>query len=743
MSSTTDPPPRQHAQDTLQHFQPLSPTGQPDSTSQRLQHISTPNGSSASFGYIVAKQWRADIANHRNTWAVVGTPLEAELLHKDIVTGAPADTPGITSESMVISGHAGDRVGLSRSGDLVIMPFSHLKEFLFRGLFAGPALSSWVDRLGGPTIVMNFNWGNTTFDMALSCSLVAKYIRVNINETSNVIMACTVSDNTTTYFGEMPEHMTIQRVMTPFDAHHVSLQFTDIHGAIPAQPGTEDQSEERRGRLLLIMDTEDRQHLPNDLRPRSLDSTELTSIWATEHIAVDQGMSYVGCVGNLSDVLICPYTSGWRVSEGQPVFCGYPHRIARSQAEVHYRSRYIHETFLNPRHFVMQAEEDFNTLLPALCETSPAHTVDLTAVLICCKLLWPRTAMAEVPVCMPQDTQLLAEHLDSLVMKGILEATHDDITPSTESELSILDTKTSLTIVGRTTALSLVESFQSPHSAHLLAQLLDPNGPDSALSPTSEAVVNAILSLIAVTETYNGATFLNEIICLGDLNKGPEAWYNAELHGVGAGEAWRGPIWLALAIWQRLRSDSAWRDSEDSYDGEDAGNHYLALNQGKITVHIPSTFDWDRAFESAVDAAKTRGINPPDLADEARLTAEEMLAVEKALVRAYLDKLICVTEAGFWSFGADHLLSGREISRPTGSQMTQVWWRECQARDHPSVQTPAGLSVFCIYTYMTYEYDMYEEDVEPIPADVTYVSRRAVQLVLEEVGMSELMPKHL
>lgn len=452
-------------------------------------------------------------------------------------------------------------------------------------------------------------------------------------------------------------------------------------------------------------------------------------------------MSYVGCVGNLSDVLVYPWTSGWEMREGQPVFCGYPHGVGRTQEEVRYRSRHIHDTFPNPRSFVILEEEKF-TELPALSERIPAHTVDLAAMLVCSKLLWPRTTIYEVPASMPQNRELLMDQLNILVMKGILEVTPDDSTLPAESEQSILTMKTSLSTMGRTTARFLVQSFVSPHSAHLLGQLLDPDMPDSALSPTSEAVVNAILSLIAVTETCDGVSSLNKAIDLWDLGRGPKAWYSEELRGIGAGQAWRGPIWLALAIWQRLRSDPTWRDEEDLYDDGNDNDHYLTLNKGQIAVHLPSTFDWDRAFQSAVDAAKTHGLNPPELSDTAHLTDEEMLAVEKALIRAYLDKLICVRDAAYWSFEAHNVLSGRNIERPSGSQATQVWWLECQRQDYPLDEFPIGQTVFAIYTHMTEGEEMMGH-VGAIPADVTYVSGRAVQLVLDEVGMSELITEYL
>lgn len=735
MSSEVNPPPGQHNANTLSNFQPLAPTLSP---SRRLQHISTPNGSSASFAHVVAKQWRADVASNRITWAVVGTDVEAIFLYRDLVINAMADIPesSINRQSVILLERAEDCATLRQPGQLVVMPYSHLRELLFLGLFVGIPLVSWVGTLGGPTIVMDFNWGKVTFDMAFSCSLIAKYVNASSNERTNVFMACTVSDNTTTYFGEVNQHIKVQQVMTPFDAHDVKLRFHQENKPLLATIlGTVDEPRKREGRFILAMDGDES---PENIMPQSLSSLDFTSTGELEFLLLDPGMSYVGCIGNLRGVIIRPYTSvGWTMCDGQPARC-YPYRIARSQAEIHFYTRYMHE-FVEPEAVIMQNEEQFNTL-PAVCD-SPAHTVDLAALLICCKLLWPRTAIAKVPVYLPRDKQGLLNQVQILGMKGILATSSGKSTPLDQPELSMLDTKTVLTTTGKIAATLSASTMNRPHSAHLLAQLLDPDGPDAALSPTSEAVVSAIVSLAAVTESVSGATIINEAITLQKDEKGDDEWYNTELYGVGAGEAWRGPIWLALAIWQRLRTDHTWRAPFDNYD-EVVHDLRLFLNNGELLVNLSLSYYWDTVYLTAVEAAHARGLDWSNLSDTARLTDEEMLAVEKALVRAYLEKIAYVTDTGDGFAEATHLLTGREMRRPFDSQARQIWWSECQMRTALMSRDGSSTYVFFIYTHMRYGKDEAFGDVAPIPLDNTYVSAMAVESVLAEAGKLELMPGH-
>lgn len=728
----------QHTHTTLEHFRPLAPTM---SASHRLQHISTPNGSSASFAHVVANQWRLDVASNRKTWAVVGTDVEAGFLYRDLVANAAADTSesSINRDSVILSTRAGDCATYRRPGQLVLIRFSHLRELLFLGFFVNQPLLSWIGNLGGPTVVMDFNWGKVTFDMAFSCSIIAKYVKTSINKRTNVFMACTVSNNTRTYFGDVNQHIQVQRVMTPFDAHAVKLRFFENKSpreSLAKSPGTGNGHIESRRRVLLVMDGYE---LPDDIMPQSLDNLDLVSNGELEFPLLDVGMSYVGDISNLRGVIIWPYTSaGWEMCEGQPTRCSDLHRMARSQAEVYYYSRYMHDT-VDAEAAIMQTEEEFNINLPAICYTPPAHTVDLNALLICCKLVWPSTAIDKLPVYLSKDKQTLASQVQILVMKGILETSLGKSGPLDHSELSILDRKTALTNTGKTTAALSVSTIESPHSAHLLAQLLDPISPDSALSQRSEGVVNAILSLAVVTESLDGVTRINEVVALQKDLRGDDEWYNTELDGVGAWEVWRGPIWLALAIWQKLRVNYLWRVPFADYD-EEVHDHCLTLNNGELHVYPYRTYEWDTAFETIVDAAHARGLDMPDLSDTARLTAEEMFAVEKALVRAYLDKLIYLTDPGDGLIDAFHLLTGRNISRPFASQEIQIQWSECQRRTTLMSRDGSSANVFFIYTHMRYGMDETLGEVAPIPLDMTYVSYTAVEIVLEEAGKLELMP---
>ena len=134
--------------------------------------------------------------------------------------------------------------------------------------------------------------------------------------------------------------------------------------------------------------------------------------------------------------------------------------------------------------------------------------------------------------------------------------------------------------------------------------------PDPALSRTSEAVVNAILSLAVVTESLNGATRINEVIALQKDISGDDEWYNTELYGVAAGEVWRGPIWLAVAIWQKLRDNYLWRVPFDDYD-EESQDDRLELNNGELLVYPYRSYEWDTAFEIIVDRARSSRSRPP------------------------------------------------------------------------------------------------------------------------------------
>lgn len=76
------------------------------------------------------------------------------------------------------------------------MAVETLVSFLVKRTKAG---WQWDPMFGSPTIVMDFDWGNTTSDMAFSCLGVAKLIDKNLGA---AIMACTISSDDRKPFGD-------------------------------------------------------------------------------------------------------------------------------------------------------------------------------------------------------------------------------------------------------------------------------------------------------------------------------------------------------------------------------------------------------------------------------------------------------------------------------------------------------------------------------------------------------------
>lgn len=176
----------------IENFEPLKPevmettTAAANTASQRLQRIHITTGCMGAFGYVVAKQWRADSAVDRETWAVVNTELECDVLSQGLISGDASDVPGLAIDSKRIDmiNEAKDCENAGQ-GQLRIMRFSTLWEFLRRCYLQR---WRWELKFGSPTIVMNFGWGNTDSDMALSCLGVTKLIEQN-SGMSHVILA--------------------------------------------------------------------------------------------------------------------------------------------------------------------------------------------------------------------------------------------------------------------------------------------------------------------------------------------------------------------------------------------------------------------------------------------------------------------------------------------------------------------------------------------------------------------------
>lgn len=114
----------------MEDFEPLKPAPREavQSASQRLQYIRVGKFSDA-FGHIVAQQWRVDSAARRDTWAVVDSKLECELLWSEIVNQEASSGLATDTESILMVGPGPDWQ-VSGDGKLKLMTFKDLAPFL-------------------------------------------------------------------------------------------------------------------------------------------------------------------------------------------------------------------------------------------------------------------------------------------------------------------------------------------------------------------------------------------------------------------------------------------------------------------------------------------------------------------------------------------------------------------------------------------------------------------------------------
>ncbi|KAG8166206.1 hypothetical protein KVR01_004758 [Diaporthe batatas] len=299
-----------------------------------------------------------------------------------------------------------------------------------------------------------------------------------------------------------------------------------------------------------------------------------------------------------------------------------------------------------------------------------------------------------------------------------------------ESYLELYERMT-LTPLGRTTAVVLMKGVRSLHSAHLLAQLLDTEQETQALNKTSSPVVEAILALSVLTEVNaSDITTLFPCIKVEDWSRGDMAWYDNKFRGISKRVVGRGPLWLAVGLWHILMTDNSLRGPLSH------------LNEASISIHVEKTTQWDlrlsklsKICTTLLDMDKVDGLGLSPLTDE------EFMAVEVALVRAFMDRIVVVEYheavnaegARGWKYQAWDLASGQSLGMPPLSQNFHVWWDYC----HRIEETAAGEKspvIFCVYSFLIYCIQSVDDGSSPkvrAPLDATYVSGRAVRLAFE------------
>jgi hypothetical protein len=446
-------------------------------------------------------------------------------------------------------------------------------------------------------------------------------------------------------------------------------------------------------------------------------------------------MTYIGQVRRVKDMIIYPYTDGCIDDKGQTVWCQTLFGIPRSQAEIYYLSRCNQESEIRPQVHIL-ANEDYFGRLPAHCETSAAHSLHLARLLVCCKYIWPDVPLADIPVLLPANENLVVQQLGSLSARGLMIRSHNlpsEVNPPGPEGSPELHRSMMLTRLGCMTAAILMKGVQSTHSAHLLAQLLDTTREYRTLNKNSGAVTEAVFALSILTEFHEqDMTLLSQVTYVTQSQPGDRAWYNDNLKGISEGAAGRGPIWLTAGLWKMLMNNYELRGPL-SYCMRRRPATEIKLNGDSISVEARTTMCWDLRLRAVNQICiSLSDMDPVRRLSETPLTAHELLTVEVALVRSFMDRILMVEDHSE-DFQAWDLASGHKIDRPSTSDEAQIWWENCRSRDAMAIGEGCPV-IFCVYSYVARRPRVTSDGGYfrvKRPVDAIHVSARAVRVAFE------------
>lgn len=729
----------------LTNFTPIKPVTDP--TSRELtEQVITKNSSAEGFAYVLLKQWREDTTSdpQRETWGVVQTPIEVGLVCGDLSDGHISDgpAPAITADQLAMGVTGG-----TEKGKLSITTFTDLAVAVIRTLRGDVPFPENV------SIVMNFGYGLVTFDMAVVSTSLVKLIKNSVAAGNNTLAVCTVSNNNRGFFGRgWPS-----RVVHEIDSEETNMHRYEWRSAAAGAQGGEDtggaldlfhgacQQKGHEKRVVLLMslyrdsvgdldaETYFRAHINSEPAIVHSHKHELSPPTTGTNIAIAAGIAYVGPVKNVGRVLVPWHVRGFEFdSRSSQVVMNQFSR--RSRSEIEYASRIRGEGGHSPQVYCDVTLAGFQGA-PQVPTTSPAHTRDLARLLLVYIHTWAGSdlPLADMPVTLPADEYTVEEQVRRLMLKGLVEVHAPPANPFAAVGRRRLHSVLKLTEVGSTTAeLLMTMSIESIHVAHFLAQFL---GGHTAASEAAEA---AFFNIATVLETAGGLTKLERIVnTSGATQKTIEDYKSAT--GVEKGAAanlGHGPLWLCLTLWHEMRVDKNYRDEESAYQHAGGPPPLMDLLDGmgkgkQLIINNMRSFEWDHTLANLREVLMRS--REKECLFEDDLSREDLLSIEQALVRAYLDKLVYIPLShgvGNETPFAYDLTSNRPIQNPGGSQAYQLDEQHCKkAEKIPNGRSPPG--IFCFYTYL----EMMEgESGQPrwSGQDMTHVSFEAVWRVLKD-----------
>lgn len=730
----------------LENFDPVEPADVGSQSNEIVEQVIISNSSAEGFGHVVLKQWRRDsrASPPREVWAVLGSKLEVHLLALDLAEGCVSDAATepvppqtFASLSNYTPGH----------GQILIITYDELAYYI---RVLGDVFPPHV------TVMMNFGFGRITFDMAFASTLLMCKVKCFVAENKGRIAACTVANSQAPFFGPSWPPRRIQeldtcqdkdgrQVLEPVATDYVWYGDVDKHDAPTPQTllDTEARLRDPDGtkRAAIIVD---KQYRPSNVLPGEafFFNTQSTDGEATYEAKKEPGgsvrqlfmgsdVTYCGPIGELGHIIVYPFVEDWVFDKEIGHVVWSPGTT--SKAEVHHAARLRGKSGAAVGVHCLMSRRDYEQL-PLLPPNSPAHTIDLPRLLLVYVDTWGQGVMpfSELPVSLPADEYVVEEQLRRLWLKGLITCTSGPARPHGAVGRRLLHSVLVLTDLGlETSKLVKLGRVRGFHVACLLGQLMCPH---LARADSTPGVVANIAAILGIEE--NGWANTNAIVQTpkgqrGDFPDLAEFWA-----GPAADQLGRGPIWSAMAIWHKLRASYDLRLPKNNYV-LDAGKHQRILDlidpADSIRIDLHGSYKWDQA-QDGIEAIF--GAEVPKFGDDARLTREELVEIDKRLVLAFLDKLafIPATAPGDGPFAYD-LVSHRELQAPPLSQLWQLDPDVCRELEARQGGQPAA-GIFCIYTWLLCKVDSAGKRTWE-PYDLTHVFSEAVYKVLEEVREDE------